>query len=285
LLSAAGLLTKALGNLEHQDFGFEGEQRTIATVYPVLANYKQEQLESLYRRIHDSLASIPGVTSVAFSLYSPMSGDNWNDSIYVEGRPAPGPADDNSSAFDRVTAGYFDTVGNPIVNGRAITEEDTATSRHVVVVNEAFARKFFKDEDAIGKHFGRSEIKEAGEYEIVGIAKDARYLSYEMDKPVGPMCFAPATQTSVFAEPGFNVGETRSHFLSDIVVRMQPGAKLTDAQVRRALADVDPNLPLAHMQSLDAQVASNFSQSRLIAAVIPAFRATLISPVEALRAE
>jgi predicted permease len=271
LLSAAGLLTKALGTLEHQDFGFARDQHIIASINPVLAGYKPQQLESLYQRIHDSVASIPGVSSVAATLYSPLGGDSWNDSVYVEGRPAPGPTDDNFASFDRVTSGYFDTIGNPIVRGRAITEEDTASSRHVAVVNEEFARKFFKNEDAIGKHFGRTEIKNAGDYEIVGIAKDARYLPYDMDKPIRAMCFLPNTQTSVFTEPGYNVGETRSHVLSDIVVRMKPGTTLTEAQVRRALADVDPNLPLRGVEGLSEQVARNFSQSRLIARLTSLF--------------
>src|SRR5450432_1857880 len=103
LLSASGLLTAALRNLEHQDFGFEQDRRTVVNIDPVLAGYRPAQLESLYRGIHDSLASIPGVSSVASCLYSPQSGDRWNDSIYVEGRPAPGPTDDNSSSWDRIT--------------------------------------------------------------------------------------------------------------------------------------------------------------------------------------
>ena len=69
---------------------------------------------------------------------------------------APGPADDYFAAWNRVTAGYLDVTGNPDPPGAvAITEQDTATSRNVAVVNEAFARKFFNHEDPIGKHFGR----------------------------------------------------------------------------------------------------------------------------------
>ena len=161
LLSASGLLTKTLHNLEHQNFGFEQDRRTVVNIDPVLAGYKPEQLDLLYRRIHDSLASIPGVSSVAFSLYSPQSGDSWNDLIYVEGRPAPGPTDNNLAWMNRVSPAYFETIGNPIVEGRPISKRDTASSRHVAVVNEAFARKFFKNENPIGKHFGNAEIGSA----------------------------------------------------------------------------------------------------------------------------
>jgi predicted permease len=271
LLSAAGLLTAALRNLEHQDFGFEQDRRTVVNIDPVLAGYKPAQLDSLYRRIHDSLMSIPGVASVDSCLYTPQSGDSWNDGIYVEGRPAPGPKEDYSSSWDRVTAGYFETIGNAIVKGRPISERDTATSPHVAVINEAFARKFFKNEDPIGRHFGRTDIKTAGEFEVIGVAKDARYLTYNLQKPIGAFFFVPKSQSTVFAKAAFNVGEVRSHFLHDIVARMQPGAKLQEAQVRRALAGVDPSMPVVRMQSLSEQVAGNFSQQRLIARLTSLF--------------
>ena len=153
LLSTSGLLTAALQSLENQNFGFAQNQRTIVNIDPSLAGYKASQLTVLYRRIHDSVANIPGVSSVALCMYSPFSGDSWNDNAFVEGKPAPGPKDDFSSSWDRVTAGYLETIGTRIVKGRSISDQDTATSRHVAVVNEAFVRKFFKNEDPIGKTF------------------------------------------------------------------------------------------------------------------------------------
>ena len=142
LLSASGLLTAALHNLESQNFGFDQDRRTIVNIDPQLAGYRAGQLTPLYRRIHDSLSSIRGISSVALCSYSPQSGDDWSDDIYVDGHPAPGPNEDNVSTVDRVTPGYFDAIGNPIIKGRPISEQDTAASRHVAVINEAFARKF-----------------------------------------------------------------------------------------------------------------------------------------------
>lgn len=271
LLSASGLLTEALHKLERQDFGFEQDHRTVVNIDPVLAGYKPGQLDPLYRRVHDSLTGIPGVLSVALCLYSPQSGDSWNDSIFVEGRPAPGPNEDNGAGFQRVTAGFFETIGNPIVKGRPITEQDKANSRRVVVINEAFARKFFKNEEPIGRHFGRSGIQTAGEYEVVGVAKDVRYLTYNLQKPIGAFFFAPQSQSIIFAEPAFNIGELRSHFMHDILIRMEPGVKLNEEQVRRVLAKVDPNLPVIDIRSMRDQVAGNFNQQRLIARLTSLF--------------
>lgn len=189
LLSASGLLIAALHNLEKQDFGFEQERRTIVNIDPQLAGYRAEQLTPLYRRIEDSLSRIPGVSQAALCWYSPQSGERWNEPIFVDRHPPPGPNDENDSDVDRVTAGYFGVIGNRIVRGRAISERDTAMSRHVAVVNEAFARKFFKGEDPIGKHFGRNEIGMSRQYDIVGVAKDARYLTTHLDKPIEPFIF------------------------------------------------------------------------------------------------
>jgi predicted permease len=265
LLSSSGLLTAALHNLENQDFGFDQDSRVVVNVDPQLAGYPAAQLTALYQRIHDSMMGIPGVSSVAVSSYSPQSGDSWNDSAWVDGAPATGPKDDLLSSFDRVTPGYFDVIGNPIIKGREITERDIEASQHVAVINEAFARRFFPHQDPIGKHFGRSEIGASRQYEIVGVAKDARYLTYGLDRPISPFFFLPEAQHDVFPNAENTKGDVRSHYLHDVVVKMHPGATLSDAAVRKAMAAVDPNLPVIMVRSLRDQVAAQFNQQRLIA--------------------
>ncbi len=271
LLSASGLLTSTLHNLENQNFGFDQDRRSLVWIDPQLAGYRAEQLTALYRRIHDSVASIPSVSSAALCLYSPQSGSNWNDHIYVDGHPAPGPKDNHSAQWDRVTAGYFDAIGSQIIKGRGISERDTATSRHVAVINEAFARKFFKNEDPIGKYFGRTDPGAARQYEIVGVAKDARYSGYNLDRPIGPFFFAAEPQYDLFPRATDTQGDIRSHFLHDIVIAATPGASLSTAQVRRAMASVDPNLPIISVRTLKRQVAVQFAQQRLIARLTSLF--------------
>jgi macrolide transport system ATP-binding/permease protein len=197
LLSASGLLTAALYNLENQDFGFEQDRRHIVHFGPRLAGYGLEQLTPLYRRIHDLVSGIPGVSAVALCIYSPLEGDNWGGGVWVDGHPPPGPNDEVFVSWDRVTPGYFDVIGNTIIRGRGITEQDGPASSHVAVINEAFARRFFKNEDPIGKHFGQNEIASERDYEIVGIAKDARYLTSNLDQPVGAFYFLPEAQHDV----------------------------------------------------------------------------------------
>ncbi len=266
LLTASGLLIAALRNLEHQKFGFVQEGRTIVSIDPRLAGYRSDQLQTLYTRIHDSLSSLPGVSTVAVCLISPQNGNNWGGGVWIDGHPEPGPHEDSFASWDRVTPGFFDAIGNAILRGRAITEQDTATSQHVVVINEAFARRFFPKEDPIGRYFGRPGASggSSHQYEIVGIAQDARYLDYDFDKPIGPMFFLPAAQYDVFAN-GQPDPDPGSHFLHDIVIVTRPGAAISFEQLRQAMSSVDPSLPIVSIQPLSEQVAGQFRQQRLIA--------------------
>ena len=187
LLSAAALLGKSLRNLEHQNFGFETKDRYIAWINPMLGNYKLEQMEPMFRQIDDRLLEIPGMRMVAPALYAPMTGDSWNDEIRIEGRPEPGAKEDTGAGFVRVMPGFFETIGSNIVLGRTITERDTAATRPVAVVNQAFVKRFFNGQNPIGQHFGPGKMKYSATYEIVGVINDVRYMTYEYKKPVRPI--------------------------------------------------------------------------------------------------
>lgn len=263
LLSAAGLLTAALQSLENQNLGFEQDRRVLVKFNPKLAGYRPAQLSLLYKRIHDSIASVPGVSSVALCLYS-APGAGWGLGVWVDGHPAPGPKDNNSSSWDRVTAGYFQVIGTPILRGRDISDEDTATSRKVAVVSEEFARKFFVNEDPIGKHFGRTP-ETNHEFEIIGVAKDARYFTHNLDQPSGPIFFLPEAQADYSQT---NLG---SLFLHDIVILTRPGANVAIVSISEALAAVDPGMPITFIRTLGEEVSNYFTQQRLIARLTSVF--------------
>ena len=262
LLSASGLLLQALWNLQHQRFGFEQERRIVANIDPRLGGYQAERLTPLFQRLRESLARVPGIAGVALCTYSPLGNNNWGARIRVDGHPEPGPKDDTGASWNRVTPGYLAVTGTRILRGRDISGQDTATSQHVAVINEAFARKFFHGEDPIGKHFGQHGIGTDREYEVVGIAEDARYLSVRNDRPVGAFFFLPEPQHDIVSGKDANPG---SHFLRDIVIVTQPGANLSFEHVRQAISSVDPALPIGGVRTMHEQVASQFTQQRLIA--------------------
>lgn len=271
LLSAAALLGQSLRNLEHQNFGFETQDRYIAWINPMLGNYKPEQLEPLFRQIDDRLLQIPGVRMVAPALYAPMTGDSWNDGIRVEGRPEPGAKEDTSAAWARVMPGFFASLGTKMMLGRPIVEQDTAATRKVAVINEAFARRFFKNQNPIGQHFGIDKIKYSNTFEIVGVTKDMRYLTYDYKDPVQPMFWLPETQTVTYDDPAFNSGEIWSHYLFNIVIWAPGSPPGMEDRVRKALASVDPNLVLYGVDPYSKVVSADFQQENMIATLTTLF--------------
>jgi putative ABC transport system permease protein len=271
LLSAAALLGRSLRNLERQDFGFETEGRYIAMINPMLGNYKPETLEPLFRQIDDRLLQIPGVRMVAPALYAPMTGDSWNDSIRIQGRPEPGAKERMSAGWARVMPGFFETLGTKIVLGRPINEEDTAATRKVAVINEAFARKFFKGQNPIGQHFGPGKIKYSSTYEIVGVVRDMRYMTYDYKDPVGPMYWLPEAQSVQWDDPAYQGGEISSRYLSNIVIWAPGNPPGMEERVRKALNSVDPNLVLYEVDPYTKIVSADFQQQNMIATLTTLF--------------
>jgi predicted permease len=271
LLSAAALLGKSLRNLEHQNFGFETKDRYIASINPMLGNYKPEQMEPMFRQIDDRLLRIPGMRMVAPALYAPMTGDSWNDGIRIEGRPEPGAKEDTGAGFVRVMPGFFETIGSNIVLGRPITERDTAAMRPVAVVNQAFVKRFFNGQNPIGQHFGPGKIKYSATYEIVGVINDVRYMTYEYKKPVRPMFWVSEAQTVQFDDPAYRSGEIWSHYLYNIVLWASGKPPDMEERVRKALAGVDPNLVLYGVDPYSKVVSTDFQQQRLVATLTTLF--------------
>jgi predicted permease len=270
LLSAAALLSRSLRNLERQNFGFETQDRYIAWINPMLSSYTPEQLEPLFRRIDDGLLQIPGVRMVSPALYAPMTGDSWNNGIRIEGRPEPQAKEDTGAGWARVMPGFFETIGAKILLGRPITEQDTAAGRKVAVVNQAFARRFFKDQNPIGQHFGPDKIKYSATFEIVGVTNDVRYMTWGYKDPVRPMYWLPETQTVTWDDPAYNSGEIWSHYLYNIVI-WAPGSVGMEEEVRKALAGVDPNLVLYGVDPYPKVVTADFQRENMIATLTSLF--------------
>ncbi len=271
LLSAAALLGQSLRNLQHQKFGFETQGRYIAWINPTLGNYKPERMEPMFRQIDDHLQQIPGVRMVAPALYAPMTGDSWNNGVRVEGQPEPGAKEDTGAGFVRVMPGFFDALGAKIVSGRPITEEDTATTRKVAVINEAFAKRFFKDQNPIGQHFGPGKVKYSSSFEIVGVVRDMRYMTYDYKDPVRPMYWVPEAQSVEYDDPAYVSGEIWSHYLYNIVIWAPGDPPGMEDRVRKALADVDPNLVLYGVDPYTKVVSADFQQEEMISTLTALF--------------
>jgi len=270
LLAGAILMTKSLANLEHQNFGVATANRYVLHVAPEGAGYTAERLPALYREIEDRFSALPGLASVAMALYSPLEGDNWGDCVIQQGHPAPRPGDKCGSTWDRVSTHFLDAIGVPLVRGRGFTDQDTATSQQVAVVNQTFVKRFFPNEDPLGKHFGMDWPQYSGSYEIVGVFADFK-MNQPRD-PVQPVFLRPLAQRFTgFQEPDMISGETRSLFINAILLNFNAPQQNVEALARRTLAGIDPNLTVADLRSFDAQVVGNFNQERLIARLTSLF--------------
>jgi predicted permease len=269
LLACAGLLTVSLRNLESQDFGFDIQNRISIQINPPLDSYTPEHLDALYRAIEDGLGRLPNVQSASLAAWSPLSGNNWGELIAIEGRGDPTITQAESVSWDRVSRQYFSTVGQRIVRGRDFTESDSSASRLVAIVNESLVRKYFPNEDPIGKHFGMDNSRYSGTFEIVGVAHDAKYN--DPDQPAKPMFFVPLEQSVHYPNVLMQRGEIQTHFVRSIQLLVRGDARNLEPQIRKALADIDPSLTIITLQSMNEQVASNFDQQRMVAQLADTF--------------
>jgi predicted permease len=266
LLSAAAMLGQSLSNLEHQHLGFATDGRYLVRIDSKQSNQPQEQLLPRFREIQARLRTVPGVRAVSAALYGPMSGSYWSHDVRVAGQPEAGAGDDVSTAWTRVMPGFFDTIGDRIVMGRPIVDGDNATGRRVAVINQAFARKFLPNENPIGRHFGPAAGKNAGLYEIVGVAADVRYFPSTV-QTVRPMYFVPEAQAATFTDPELESRELWSHYLYSIVIWAPGDPPGLAAAVRGRLAAVAPDFVMGRIEPYADVVRDQFAQQDMIASL------------------
>ncbi|MGA8528733.1 MAG: ABC transporter permease, partial [Acidobacteriaceae bacterium] len=167
LLTGAGLLTRSLANLQHQDFGYQLDHRVTIGLTAPWSSYSQPQLDSMYRELQDRLEHIPGVERAALAQYTPLT-DNWGEIVSRQGHGMPGQNEPSGSSWDHVAPGYLETLGQQIIRGRSLSVDDTASTQNVAVVNEAFVKRFFKPgENPLGQHFGLDLPRYSSTFEIV----------------------------------------------------------------------------------------------------------------------
>jgi len=270
LVAGATMLARSLGNLEHQDFGFQVPNRIEVELNSPPASYTQPQLQSLYRQIESHLQAMPGIEQEGLAMYNPLT-DNWGELIEVEGHPPAQFNEQAGASWDRVTPSYLPALGMPILRGRGFTEADNATTAPVAIVNESFAKRFLPNEDPLEKHFGIDLPELAGTYRIIGVVRNARFQGWEFDKPVRPMFFVPMAQSVHYTNTLLDNVDLRSHFISGILVVTPAAPGAVEAQITKMLTDVDPNLTLVRVRSMRQQISEVFSQNTAVASLAGLF--------------
>lgn len=268
LVAGAAMLTRSLSNLESQDFGFRSDGLVTVSLNPPPSSYSQERLDALYRDVLARIERIPGVERAGLGLYSPLT-DNWGELIYVDGHP-PAKMNENSVAsWDRVSAGFLETIGEPVIRGRGFTEGDTRTTENVAVVNEAFVRRFFQKEDPLDKHFGIDLPANARTWRIVGVVGDAKFT--QPTRPARPMFFVPLAQHVAYKEDLLQKMDARSHFVGAAVIRtrLKPGD--LEPVLRKTFADADPDFSVIRVFTMKQLIALVFDQQRAVASLAGLF--------------
>ncbi len=279
LICAAGLLARSLGNLQNQNFHFQTRDRYVVTIEPALAGYRRAQLDGLYRRLEQRLMAISGAQSVGIATYAPMSGDLHTTFAYFPGQPNPAPNSDwGAPAWNRVNSEYFTAIGTKVREGRVFTEADDDHARKVALVNTTFARRYL-DGHAMGQHFG-IEPELRSQFEIVGVLEDTKYRF--PDKPVPPMFFLPFAQTTQVFRQDRESWEARTHQAGNVILHLTGSNRASaEAQIRKAFADVDTNLPITAYYTFEELKSYGFLQNVLLSrlSALFAFVALLLAAI------
>ncbi|MEO7133820.1 MAG: FtsX-like permease family protein, partial [Vicinamibacterales bacterium] len=255
LLVPAGLFAKSLFNISRVDLGLNADHMVVFGISPELNSYTTERTRQLFERLEDELSTIPGVTSVVAAIVPVLAGDNWGNSLVVEGFQA-GPDTNTNASFNGVGPGYFKTMGIPLMSGREFTRADAFGAPKVAIVNQAFAKKFNLGDNPVGKRFGLGGGEGKLDIEIVGMARDAKYSDVKDAPP--PQYFLPYRQEERL---GYGYFYVRTATPPDQMLATIP------AVVRK----LDAGLPLEELKTMETQIRENVGQDRVISTLSMAF--------------
>ncbi len=258
LLVGAGLLVRSFNNLRTHDLGFDPDHvLTMQVNLPGDRYGTGDALRAFYATLHDQLAAIPGVQSVAFTSTVPLTGFDGDVDFNIEGEPIPEPGVPQAAWIRRVTPGYFETMRIPIVQGRAFTPEDGPDAARVVIINESFAARYFTDRNPVGQRINFGSPSDPTWRTIVGVAKDIKNFGIRADSRVaayGPYAQVPA---------GYVFPVLRTSVPPETVV---PAA-------RRALAGIDETLAAGRVETMESLVDDAIASDRFVATLLSLFAA------------
>jgi len=249
LLAGASLFLRSLVKLTQVDTGFNRQNVLVFSLDEYAAGLPlDDRLVNLQQQIEQRVEQVPGVAAASFAMFTFNQGE-WSDDLTVQGIPR---TTENSKdvLYNVVGNGFFSAMSIPLVAGRGFDSHDRIDSPRVAVINETMARLFFPDSSPIGHRFGLGDDpSHSGDIEIVGVARNAKYVALQ-EKPEAAAYF-PYQQ--------------RVQYFGNFEVRYAGEAAQIVPAVRRAIAEVNPNVPIGSISSLAEQVDESTASQRLIA--------------------
>ena len=264
LLFGAGLFVRSLQNLRTTDPGFrEMDNLVTFQLSPALIGYDAPRVVHFYQELLDNLRAVPGIRSAGLATVPVLHGWEWDNRMSVEGHQAK-DGEDMQAFMNSVSPGYFQTMGLPLVEGRDFNSLDVKKDPKVAIVNRRFARHFFGERSAVGRHIGSGGGPDVKlDTEIVGVAADSLYE--------GPR---EGVRRQVFIP---NWGNASAAFYARTSVGSETAYKAVRSEVRK----LDASLPVYELKTLEAQLDQTLLTERLIALLSAGFGmlATLLAAV------
>ncbi len=269
LLIGAGLFLRSLKNLSNQGTGFPAERLVGFNIDPSLNGYTPKQLNGFYQQLADNLGALPGVKSVAVASMRIMENNEWDSGLTAEGYSPTKPDDHPQAYMNQIGPGYFATLGVPIVAGRdfrltdnrvikrATATDDDDTTPTTVIINEKFGQKFFAGRNPVGMHLGfGTDPGTHTDMEIIGVVKDIKYTNLRDEIPI--QAYVPYMNSPYLG------GMT-------IYVRTAGEPNQLMSSVRAKMRELDANVPIYAMRTMDEQISNSLSTERMIASLSTVF--------------
>jgi predicted permease len=249
LLTGAGLFIRSLNNLRGINVGFRTDKLLQITFNP--SDYAPERLAGFYTQVVEQVRSLPGVQAVTFGRQRLIAGAAWSSGIIVPGftsRP-----NDRGPYRDAIGSDYFSALGIPLIAGREFTNTDTAAAPKVAIINQAFARFYFGNQNPLGKLIGPGGGKP--DYTVVGVTQNAKYR--EMREAPTRFWYVPFAQ----------LGGQGSFSALTLFVRTSSNPNSMVRSIRAAVERIDRNIALFDIKTVDAQVTDNVRLERALASL------------------
>jgi predicted permease len=257
LLIGAGLLVRTLRNLQHVDVGFNSQNLLLFSIEPGLIGYKKERLSDLYQNLFSRLETVPGVQAVTASQHPLLAFSATTTSVFLPGGSIGSdgrPVSAGDTKLLNVRDNFLGAMQIPLLMGRTLTPRDDARAPKVAVVNQTFARKYFPNENVIGKRFNFNDDDPAG-IEIVGLAQDTKYTSQREETE--PTIYLPLQQAA--------------REWATVEIRTQGDPTTYVAAIREAVREVDNNLPINDVKTQIDQASETLSMERFFTKLLSLF--------------
>jgi len=256
LLVGAGLFIRTLYNLQRVNLGFNQENLLLFALNPLQGGYKDERLAQFYQQLSARLDNLPGVRAATFGAVPLIAHFGWNDRVLLPGETEK-TAGEHIANRQAARENYFTTMEIPLLRGRGFTAQDDQGAPKVAIVNQTFSRRFFPNDDALGKRVKGGDS--SPEIEIVGVVADTKYNSQRNE--IEPLLYTPWRQENI------TFGATY------FALRAAGEPTALVSAVRQAVRELDSNLPVTEISSQEARSQRSLGQERLYARLLSFFGA------------